>query len=330
MIGTVIQDKRKALGLTQAQLAELLGVTAPAVNRWERNLCFPDAALLAPLARCLHTDLNGLFSFYDSLSDKERELIVDRAGYLLLHSGDEEALTYISEMLKQNLSDGLLYQKMADLLFSFHVAVKASRPTAYLKEAAEYYERALALLPDKRREILSSLLSIYAKLGDSEKAEATWKQLPEYTYSKKWLHAEMLFNLENHVASAEETKSLILSDIIDLALHINFLECTLSLAGDSALAEIAAQKAAALSDIFDLWPGIETLRHISKAVSESNVDGEVEHLLTLIQLNDKSKEKHSLSNCPLFENVALGGKDRARATSADLIADLLKTLNKLI
>ena len=36
MIGTVIQDKRKALGLTQAQLAELLGVTAPAVNRWKK------------------------------------------------------------------------------------------------------------------------------------------------------------------------------------------------------------------------------------------------------------------------------------------------------
>ena len=69
MIGKTIQIKRKNAGLTQAQLAELLGVTAPAVNRWEKDLSFPDAALLAPLARCLNTDLNELFSFYDSLSD---------------------------------------------------------------------------------------------------------------------------------------------------------------------------------------------------------------------------------------------------------------------
>ena len=82
MIGKIIQQKRKAAGLTQAQLAELLGVTAPAVNRWEKDLSFPDATLLAPLARCLNTDLNELFSFYDSLSEKERQLILDRAGEL--------------------------------------------------------------------------------------------------------------------------------------------------------------------------------------------------------------------------------------------------------
>ena len=76
MIGNIIQQKRKEVGLTQAQLAELLGVSAPAVNRWEKDLSFPDATLLAPLARCLNTDLNELFSFYDSLSDKERELAV--------------------------------------------------------------------------------------------------------------------------------------------------------------------------------------------------------------------------------------------------------------
>ena len=76
MIGKIIQQKRKKSGLTQAQLADLLGVTAPAVNRWEKDLSFPDATLLAPLARCLKTDLNELFAFYDSLSDKERALIV--------------------------------------------------------------------------------------------------------------------------------------------------------------------------------------------------------------------------------------------------------------
>lgn len=328
MIGTVIQNKRKALGLTQAQLADLLGVSAPAVNRWEKNLCFPDAALLAPLARCLHTDLNGLFSFYDSLTDKERALLVDRASNMLLHSGEEEAIAYIAETLKENLSDGLLYQKMADLLFSFHVAAKASRPTAYLQEAAEYYERASELLSEKRGEMLSSLMSIYAQLGDHGKAEAAWKQLPEYAYSKKWLHAEMLFSLENYTASAEEAKSLILSDIVDLALHIDFLECTLSLAGDTELAEIAGQKATALRDLFDLWSGMETFSLVSKAISESNVEDEVEQLLSLIHSSKTGTRGNSLSACPLFKNVELGGKERQNATIADVITDLMKTLNK--
>ena len=63
MIGDVIHDKRKELGLTQAQLAERLGVTAPEVNRQEKGLGYPDVTLLAPLARLLNTDMNELFVF---------------------------------------------------------------------------------------------------------------------------------------------------------------------------------------------------------------------------------------------------------------------------
>ena len=74
MIGSIIQQKRKEAGMTQAQLADRLGVSAPAVNRWEKDLSFPDATLLAPLARCLKTDLNELFSFYDSLRSEERRV----------------------------------------------------------------------------------------------------------------------------------------------------------------------------------------------------------------------------------------------------------------
>ena len=84
MIGKVIQEKRKEAGLTQAQLAERLGVTAPAVNRWEKDLSYPDASLLAPLARVLRTDMNQLFSFYQLLSDKDRELIIDQASTMLV------------------------------------------------------------------------------------------------------------------------------------------------------------------------------------------------------------------------------------------------------
>ena len=37
-ISDVIREKRKAIGLTQEQMAERLGVTAPAVNKWERGV----------------------------------------------------------------------------------------------------------------------------------------------------------------------------------------------------------------------------------------------------------------------------------------------------
>ena len=41
-ISKVIQERRKALGLTQEQVAEYLGVTTPAVNKWEKGSTCPD------------------------------------------------------------------------------------------------------------------------------------------------------------------------------------------------------------------------------------------------------------------------------------------------
>lgn len=36
-MGEVIRRKRKELGLTQEQVAQRLGISAPAVNKWERG-----------------------------------------------------------------------------------------------------------------------------------------------------------------------------------------------------------------------------------------------------------------------------------------------------
>ena len=60
-IHQTIRTRRRLLGLTQEEVAEYLGVTAPAVNKWEKGSTCPDIALLPPLARLLQTDLNTLF-----------------------------------------------------------------------------------------------------------------------------------------------------------------------------------------------------------------------------------------------------------------------------
>ena len=70
-IHAVIQERRKSLGLTQEQVADYLGVTTPAVNKWEKGTTCPDIMLLAPLARLLKIDLNTLFGFYEDITQQE-------------------------------------------------------------------------------------------------------------------------------------------------------------------------------------------------------------------------------------------------------------------
>ena len=54
-MGEMIRKRRTALGMTQEQVAQRLGVTAPAVNKWERGVTCPDIGLLPALARLLET-----------------------------------------------------------------------------------------------------------------------------------------------------------------------------------------------------------------------------------------------------------------------------------
>ena len=49
-LGKRIMEHRKALGLTQDQLAEKLGVTAQAVSKWENDQSCPDITMLPKLA----------------------------------------------------------------------------------------------------------------------------------------------------------------------------------------------------------------------------------------------------------------------------------------
>lgn len=61
-IGSRIAQKRKALGLTQEDLAARLGVSSQAVSKWENDVSCPDISLLPALARALNCTTDAILS----------------------------------------------------------------------------------------------------------------------------------------------------------------------------------------------------------------------------------------------------------------------------
>lgn len=90
-INQIIRTKRKELSLTQEQIAESLGVSASAVNKWEKGSTYPDITLLPALARLLKTDLNRLLSFHDDLTDSEIETFVNELDSMVQEQGYQSA-----------------------------------------------------------------------------------------------------------------------------------------------------------------------------------------------------------------------------------------------
>ena len=61
-IGAFVAQRRRALQMTQQQLAETLGVTNKAVSKWERGMGLPDITALPPLARALQISVDELLA----------------------------------------------------------------------------------------------------------------------------------------------------------------------------------------------------------------------------------------------------------------------------
>lgn len=71
-----IKKYRQKKNMTQDDLANILGVSAQAVSKWERSETYPDGSLLLPLADALDTSLDALFGnekiYTDDLYDRLR------------------------------------------------------------------------------------------------------------------------------------------------------------------------------------------------------------------------------------------------------------------
>ena len=59
-IGEYILKYRKEHNLSQGEFGKLLGVSAFAVSKWERQICYPDIFLLSDLSDLLDISIDKL------------------------------------------------------------------------------------------------------------------------------------------------------------------------------------------------------------------------------------------------------------------------------
>lgn len=70
-VGKILQGLRKAKGITQEQLSEILGVSCAAISKWENEQMYPDISFFPILARYFNVSIDCLFGFSNELTEKE-------------------------------------------------------------------------------------------------------------------------------------------------------------------------------------------------------------------------------------------------------------------
>ncbi|URZ18325.1 helix-turn-helix domain-containing protein [Clostridium felsineum] len=77
-IGIKISSKRKEKRITQEELADFLGVTKPAISKWESGQTYPDITLLPLIASYFNTTIDELIGYEPQLSKNDIRLLYSR------------------------------------------------------------------------------------------------------------------------------------------------------------------------------------------------------------------------------------------------------------
>jgi transcriptional regulator with XRE-family HTH domain len=127
-IGNVIKKYRKESGFTQEEMANRLGVTTPAVNKWENGNSNPDIELLAPIARLLHISLDTLLSFHENLTDVEITELIQEMDKMFSAEGYEKTYQWAVNIIKDYPNCNMLIWQVAVMLDSRRIIGQCEHP----------------------------------------------------------------------------------------------------------------------------------------------------------------------------------------------------------
>ena len=153
-IGRFIAERRKKANLTQAQLAEKLGITDRAVSKWETGRSLPDASLMLDLCGLLGINVNDLLSGevvtvenYDEKIEKtiielakEKERADKRLLTLEIVLGLTATLFFLTLVLVASVVEMQDWQRIALIVFGAVVFIVAVLFCIRIEQVAGYYE----------------------------------------------------------------------------------------------------------------------------------------------------------------------------------------------
>lgn len=198
-IGSMIQTLRKQKGLTQEQLAQAVGISAPAVSKWESGGSYPDITLLMPLARALDTTVDGLLQFEAQLSD-EAVMDLSRACAAALEAdGIDAGLALCEKTLQQYPNSLFLKFRLAAVLQNYMGLAKDEQQAAALLHQGIAWMREATQIdrPDIRQAAVYALSAQYLLLEEYDNAQALLKQLPQLQTDPRPIQASI------HLAKGE-------------------------------------------------------------------------------------------------------------------------------
>jgi transcriptional regulator with XRE-family HTH domain len=181
-IGKVICDLRKKSGITQEQIADAVGVSVPAVSKWETGNSYPDITLLIPIARYLGVTVDKLLHYECEISNEKVLEIVKKCTQRFEAEGFDAGLELCNDYLKNYPNNLYLKFRISGLLPWFAAKKCTSEETVQnaRKQAVSLLKEACESKEEKISNASSYMLACtYIQMNKSKEAQNILETMPK-------------------------------------------------------------------------------------------------------------------------------------------------------
>ncbi len=301
-IGQVIRKYRKRRDMTQEEMAERLGVSAPAVNKWENGNSMPDIMLLAPIARLLDISLNELLSFEKELTDLEINELVGTVNKKMESEDYAEVFRWAKKKMEQ-------FPNCEHLHLYMCITLDGGRIVREVEDAAQYdvflcstWERLLGSSEEYvRTTAADALYGLYVRREQYEKAgkclDYLSAQNPEkkrkqaFLYAKEGKNVEACKLYEELLFNSYQILSSILYSMFSMTLQEKNME----------KAAYLSDKTAQLARLFEMGAYQEYVARLELAQAQKDVETT---LLCAEKMIESSGQVGNYENVKLYEHMS--------------------------
>lgn len=287
LMDAILREKRKALGLTQEQVANYLGVTTPAVNKWEKGTTCPDIALLPALARLLKTDPNTLLNFEESLTQQEIGHFLKEVAEKIRVGGYEQGFALAMEKTREYPNCAGLLHSTAMMLDGAQILADLSEEekSRYLQQITVLYERVAKsgdpALADKAKYMLASKRILRKQYVE---AQEMLDLLPEWSaLDKRGMQADIWAKQGKTAEAAELLERKLLMGLVENLTTLARLVKLVIAEGDEETALRLAKASQTECEAFGLWQYSAYLVPMQAAVARKDVSGSLAAISSMLE-----------------------------------------------
>ena len=306
-INEIIRERRNAQGLTQEQVADYLGVSTPAVSKWEKGNCYPDIMLLSPLARLLKVDLNTLLSFNEELTEKEIINFVNELSEVVYKEGFDIGFKKAMDKIHEYPTCHKLILNVAIILQGANLMWNKDNKKEYEISIDNLFEKVINSEDfEVRNQAISMTMYRYLDRKEYDKAQSCIDKLPNVNYNKEILQGSLYRRMGEFDRASQIFERKVLSDTNSIfSSLLSMMEIALE-EGRNDDAKYFAEILEKTTELYDLWEYNSYVAYFQLYTKQRDARNSIDVLKKMLPAMNK---KWDMSKSKLYKHVNANNND---------------------